>query len=564
MKRTQYSLLLFAGLLLLGLNAAAQNIPTPPRTFADSTKSGNPTVTRAYYDDEIAIYFSEGIDPSTDWMNDYIREAWQYTKQTYAPVGDPRIYDARLYVFMHEDSTRSGATIASFSYSDFGYRNVMSLGSLWDWSEPNQKAYEVITHELAHIVEFGSNEISQSPSFVFWGDGPWPNIFTYDVYRALGRDDWAQDWFDRKVELKDGHLGQLPEYYFFRDWFYPLYDQYGGVEFFQRYFTILSENYPTEGIFGKGDDVIPWYQGDANYGEVLHFMSAAAGVNLREQYTTAFGWSAERAAEFREAQQDYPLPYEDVPDEPESESQLVQAEGYTSMQGVRTEPTQDAGGGRNVSHLDAGDVLNYAGIELSDSGAYTIEYRVASRRGDSLEMRANGRRLGTVTLPRTGGWQNWQTVRQRVNLNAGSYTFRIVAKSGEWNINWWRITYTGGDARNNLGSEARTRGSLAVSKGAPERVPLPCRIAGTSEGAGNQARSLLYPNPARNLVRIKSANSQVKAVWAGADQQHARRLPVTQQGEQAQINVSLLPPGTHLLLIERADGSKDYQRLHKE
>ena len=135
---------------------------------------------------------------------------------------------------------------------------------------------------------------------------------------------------------------------------------------------------------------------------------------------------------------------EDQPEPPRGEGQLVQAEDYSSMKGVQTEPTEDQGGGLNVGYLDKGDKLTYEGVQLTTGGTYTIEYRIASRReGNSLVMLANGQSLGTVKLPKIGGWQDWRTVKQTVSLEVGTYSFMILSNSGEWNINWWRITPQG-------------------------------------------------------------------------------------------------------------------------
>lgn len=127
--------------------------------------------------------------------------------------------------------------------------------------------------------------------------------------------------------------------------------------------------------------------------------------------------------------------------------QTVQAENYSAMAGVQLEATTDAGGGQNVGWIDNGDWMAYNSINIPTSGAYTIEYRVASgASGGTLSLDLNGGStvLGTVGIPATGGWQNWTTVSHTVNINAGTYNFGIYAAAGGWNINWWRITRVGG------------------------------------------------------------------------------------------------------------------------
>jgi len=127
-------------------------------------------------------------------------------------------------------------------------------------------------------------------------------------------------------------------------------------------------------------------------------------------------------------------------------TQLVQAEAFTAMNGVQTEATTDASsvssGGQNVAYIDAGDWMAYANITIPTSGSYRIEYRVASPSGSvlSADLNAGATQLGNVTIPATGGWQNWTTVNHTVTLTAGTHSVGIFAQQGGWNLNWFRIT----------------------------------------------------------------------------------------------------------------------------
>jgi hypothetical protein len=87
--------------------------------------------------------------------------------------------------------------------------------------------------------------------------------------------------------------------------------------------------------------------------------------------------------------------------------------------------------------------MAYNSITIPTSGSYKIEYRVASQNGGgrlSQDLNAGSIVLGAVDVPNTGGWQNWTTISQTVNINAGTYNFGIYAAAGGWNINWFRIT----------------------------------------------------------------------------------------------------------------------------
>lgn len=120
----------------------------------------------------------------------------------------------------------------------------------------------------------------------------------------------------------------------------------------------------------------------------------------------------------------------------------IEAESYTSNNGVALETTADTGGGQNVGWIDANDWLAYANINFPTSGSYKVEYRVASPSGAtlSLDLNSGSTQLGQVSIPATGGWQSWTTVSQTVNINAGTYSVGVFAVTGGWNINWIKFT----------------------------------------------------------------------------------------------------------------------------
>lgn len=121
----------------------------------------------------------------------------------------------------------------------------------------------------------------------------------------------------------------------------------------------------------------------------------------------------------------------------------IQAEDFLVMNGVQVEATSDAGGGMNVSYLDAGDWLSYPAITIPSAGNYAVEYRVASLNGGgnlNLEEAGGNPVYGAINIPSTGGWQNWTTVKHTVTLSAGSHKFGIKVNNGGWNLNWFKLT----------------------------------------------------------------------------------------------------------------------------
>jgi len=122
----------------------------------------------------------------------------------------------------------------------------------------------------------------------------------------------------------------------------------------------------------------------------------------------------------------------------------IEAECYTSANGVETENTSDTGGGENVGYIDASDSLTYT-VNIPTAGNYRFDYRVASQYGSSPGFRVF---VGDVysdifSVPVTGGWQSWQTQQGRVvTLNESAYTIRLEAASSGMNLNWFSLTPT--------------------------------------------------------------------------------------------------------------------------
>lgn len=116
----------------------------------------------------------------------------------------------------------------------------------------------------------------------------------------------------------------------------------------------------------------------------------------------------------------------------------VQGEAYTAMSGVNIEATTDAGGGQDVGGVDYGDWMDY-NIASPSAGVYTLNFRVASASANAglQVLDASGKVLATVSVPNTGGWQNWTTVTATVTLPSGNQKLRILDNTwAHWNLNW--------------------------------------------------------------------------------------------------------------------------------
>ena len=120
--------------------------------------------------------------------------------------------------------------------------------------------------------------------------------------------------------------------------------------------------------------------------------------------------------------------------------------GQYRTTGVDIEGASGDGGGYNVGWMFAGEWLVYT-VNVASAGTYDIEFRVASNgSGGTFHVEIGGVDVtGPLTVPNTGGWQTWTTIRKTaLNLNAGQQVWRVVMDSNGsttaiGNLNWIRI-----------------------------------------------------------------------------------------------------------------------------
>jgi hypothetical protein len=200
----------------------------------------------------------------------------------------------------------------------------------------------------------------------------------------------------------------------------------------------------------------------------------------------------------------------------------IQAENYAVNVGLTAEDCTDTGGGKNMGYTNTGDYLDYL-VYVPSNGTYSFDFRLASTSGGSIEIRIADNPTSpvivqTVTVPNTGGWQTWKTVTVSGKLEKGNHTLRLYIKKPEFNINWFKVTLLTG--MNNV-EKAKELG--------------------------------VYPNPANNQLfyntlglkgsyQIKITNLQGVVV-----KQYSTS---TLNGEIQQIDISSLPEGAYLFLLE--------------
>ena len=97
-------------------------------------------------------------------------------------------------------------------------------------------------------------------------------------------------------------------------------------------------------------------------------------------------------------------------------------------------------GGFDVGWISAGEWLNYT-VNVAAAGTYTVTLRVASPSGASFHVGFNtaSNVWKTVTVPATGGWQNWTSVSVPVTLGAGTQQMTIQFDTGGINFSWAKV-----------------------------------------------------------------------------------------------------------------------------
>jgi len=209
----------------------------------------------------------------------------------------------------------------------------------------------------------------------------------------------------------------------------------------------------------------------------------------------------------------------------------IEAENWAFMSGVQTEACSE--GTLDVGWIDAGDWMAY-NITIPTTGTYRFIYRVASPNTGKtlrLEKDAGATQLGSVTIPNTGGWQNWTNVAHNVSLPAGSYSFGIATSTGGFNINYITVT-------NNLSA----RESQVV------------------EDAEEDNTSVLAPNPVKDQLFVRDF-AKVRAVKIYTVQGQEM---ISVENPGSSISVQSLKPGLHVAVIEGFNRSLRKEKIIKE
>jgi hypothetical protein len=113
--------------------------------------------------------------------------------------------------------------------------------------------------------------------------------------------------------------------------------------------------------------------------------------------------------------------------------------------GVRT--AKGPGTGMHVADIVDHTYIKVAGVDFGATGPARFAASVASGgRGGQIEIRlgnVHGPLLGTLTVPNTGGWQNWRTVETTVGQARGVhdvfFVFKGKYRAPLFNMDYWRF-----------------------------------------------------------------------------------------------------------------------------
>jgi hypothetical protein len=108
---------------------------------------------------------------------------------------------------------------------------------------------------------------------------------------------------------------------------------------------------------------------------------------------------------------------------------------------VDIETTGDSDGEFNIAYILNGEWLSYS-VNVSATGKYDMEFRVAKDgTGGLFHVEIDGVNVsGPITVPNSGGWQVWETIKvPNINLTSGAHIMRIAFDSDYMNFNYLEV-----------------------------------------------------------------------------------------------------------------------------
>ncbi|MCW7540852.1 CAP domain-containing protein [Aquabacterium sp. A7-Y] len=272
----------------MAVRAAA--LPAPAASWREQWLDHRETLKLLAHNDTVALYVGAGVPAdAARWVLPYLTRLWQYQQQTHGTTGT-RLKGTRLYAVLHQ-GRHLGGHMATVHHTSHGGRNVIDVGSA-DWSRPQ---YEQIALTVGSAVEALAAGTQTSAAAGVLGKGRAAQFHAYDGLVALGYKTEAAAFERRYAPRRDSYPRN--DTHWFRDWFAPLWREHGHAQVMVKFHSLAAKHFPREGTR---------FVREMNWGEYVYFMSAAAGKDLQPRAQSAFGWNAEREAQYRKARSDFP------------------------------------------------------------------------------------------------------------------------------------------------------------------------------------------------------------------------------------------------------------------
>ena len=127
---------------------------------------------------------------------------------------------------------------------------------------------------------------------------------------------------------------------------------------------------------------------------------------------------------------------------------MIQAESFSSQQGVRTEATTDTGGGQNVGFIAPGDSIAYTNVDFGSPTALRVTTRRASGSSSTGTVQyrldsVTGPIIASVAVSNTGGWQTWGSVTTNLTQSVTGVHTVFITFTGPGpefvNLNWFQF-----------------------------------------------------------------------------------------------------------------------------
>lgn len=190
------------------------------------------------------------------------------------------------------------------------------------------------------------------------------------------------------------------------------------------------------------------------------------------------------------------------------EEAVNQGGAYRPAEGVDLQNTSDTGGGFNIGWNRDGEWLKYK-LNVPSNAINSFRLRFASSSGNSrVQIFLDGTDIGggVISLPNTGGFQNWETfVVHNVALLAGERTLEVRIIRGSFNINYYEFvagaaTFTPTPTP----SRTPTPTNTPTPTPTPTRTPTPAPITNTFQSIDAEDGFIVEQNATGNGDTIDS------------------------------------------------------------